>query len=94
MHALLKEHGFLHFSSHNDETKAIIFERFNRRLKPRLYSTKYQTVWYINAIKDFVRSYNNTYHGIIGMTSSQVNAANQEVLWQHLYGNDGKGVAN
>ena len=43
-------------------------------------------------IKDFVPSYNNTYHRSIGMAPSRMNAANQEVLWQRLYGHDGKGV--
>ena len=31
--ALLKEHGVHHFSTHNEETKASIAERFNRTLK-------------------------------------------------------------
>ena len=91
---LLKEHGVHHFSTHNEETKASIVERFNRTLKTRMwrYFTKYQTVRYIDALQDFVQSYNNTYHRSIGMTPSQVNAANQEEVWQRLYGHDGKGV--
>ena len=91
---LLKEHGVHHFSTHNEETKASIVERFNRTLKTRMwrYFTKYQTVRYIDALQDFVQSYNDTYHRSIGMAPSQVNPANQEEVWQRLYGHDGKGV--
>ena len=91
---LLKEHGVHHFSTHNEETKTSIVERFNRTLKTRMwrYFTKYQTVRYINALQDFVQSYNDTNHRSIGMAPSQVNAANQEEVWQRLYGHDGKGV--
>ena len=39
-----------------------------------------------------MQSYNNTHHRSIGMTPSQVNAKNQEEVWQRLYGHDGKGV--
>ena len=56
------------------------------------YFTKYQTVRYIDALQDFVQSYNDTYHRSIGMAPSQVNVANQEEVWQRLYGHDGKGV--
>ena len=91
---LLKEYGVHHFSTHNEETKASIVERFNRTLKTRMwrYFTKYQTMRYIDALHDFVQSYNDTYHRSIGMAPSQVNAANQEEVWQRLYGHDGKGV--
>ena len=91
---LLKEHGVHHFSTHNEETKASIVERFNKTLKTRMwrYFTKYQTVRYIDALQDFVQSYNDTYHRSIGMAPSQVNATNQEEVWQRLYGHDGKGV--
>ena len=36
LQALLKEHGFHHFSIHNEETKASIVERFNRALNSRM----------------------------------------------------------
>ena len=35
LHNLLKEHGIQHFSTHNEETKASVVERFNRTLKTR-----------------------------------------------------------
>ena len=79
--SLLKEHGVHHFSNHNEETKASIVETFNRTLKTRMwrYFTKYQTVRYIDALQDFVQSYNETYHRSMGMAPS--------------YGHDGKGVS-
>ena len=43
------------------------------------YFTKYQTG-------------DETFHRSIGMAPSQVNAANQEEVWQRLYGHGGKGV--
>ena len=35
--ALLKKYGIHHFSTHNEETKASIVERFNRTLKTRMW---------------------------------------------------------
>ena len=45
LHNLLREHGIQHFSSHNEETKASVVERFNRTLKTRMwrYFTMHQT---------------------------------------------------
>ena len=42
---LLKEYGVHHFTTHNEETKASVVERFNRSLKTRMwrYFTKKQT---------------------------------------------------
>ena len=90
---LLKQYGVHHFATHNEETKASIVERFNRTLKTRMwrYFTKNQTIRYVDALQDFVRSYNNTYHRRIGMAPSAVNGANQETVWQRLYGHDGGG---
>ena len=90
---LLKNYGIHNFSTHNAETKASIVERFNRTLKTRMwrYFTKHQTWRFIDGLKDFVHSYNNTHHRSIGMTPSQVNAKNQEEVWQCMYGHDGNG---
>ena len=92
--SLLKKHGIHQFSTHNEETKANIVERFNRTLKTRMWRsmTKHQTTRYIDALQEFVRSYNDTHHLSIGMAPSQVNAVNQEEVWQRLYGHNGKGV--
>ena len=92
--ALLRKRGVHHFSTHHAETKASIVERFNRTLKTRMwrYFTKVQTWRYIDVLPDLVRTYNDTRHRSIGMAPSQVNAKNQEKVWQRLYGHDGKGV--
>ena len=92
--ALFRKRGVHHFSTHNAETKASIVERFNRTLKTRMwhYFTKLQTWRYIDVLPDLVRTYNDTRHRSIGMAPSQVNANNQEKVWQRLYGHDGKGV--
>ena len=84
----------LHFATHNEETKASVVERFNRSLKTRMwrYFTKKQTIRYVDALQDFVRSYNDSYHRSIGMAPSAVNGANQETVWQRLYGHDGGGT--
>ena len=91
---LLKEYGVHHFATHNEETKASVVERFNRSLKTRMwrYFTKKQTIRYVDAQQDFVRSYNDSYHRSIGMAPSAVNGANQETVWQRLYGHDGGGT--
>ena len=87
---LLKEYGVHHFTTHNEDTKASIVERFNRTLKTRMwrYFTKNQTLRYVDVLQDFVRSYNNTYHRSIGMAPSAVNGANQEMVWQRMYDHD------
>ena len=91
---LLKEYGVHHFATHNEEMKASIVERFNRSLKMRMwrYFTKKQTIRYVDALQDFVRSYNDSYHRSIGMAPSAVNGANQETVWQRLDGHDGGGT--
>ena len=91
---LLKEYGVHHFATHNEETKASVVERFNRSLKTRMwrYFTKKQSVRYIDVLQDFVRSYNNTFHRSIGMAPSEVNATNQEEVWQRLYGHESVGI--
>ena len=91
---LLKEYGVHHFATHNEETKASIVERFNRSLKTRMwrYFTKKQTIRYVDALQDFVRSCNDSYHRSIGMAPSAVTGANQETVWQRLYGHDGGGT--
>ena len=90
---LLKEYGVHHFATYNEETRANIAERFNRSPKTRMwrYFTKTQMIRYVDALQDFVHSY-NSYHRSIGMAPSAVNGANQETVWQRLYGHDGGGV--
>ncbi len=88
LQTLLKSRGVHHFVTHNEETKASVVERFNRTLKTRMwrYFTKHETLRYVEALPDFVRSYNNAYHRSIGRTPASVDATNQEAVWQRLYG--------
>ena len=91
---LLKEYGVHQFAMHNEETNASIIERVNISLKTRMwhYFTKKQSVWYVDVLQDFVRSHNNTFHCNIGMAPSEVNATNQEAVWQRLYGHESVGI--
>lgn len=74
----------------NSEMKASIVERFNRTLKERMwrYFTYHQTYRYLDHLKDFVDSYNNTYHRSIKMTPNQVTEENENIVFQNLYGFD------
>ena len=85
-----KEICIHHFTTHNEETKACIVERFNRTLKTRMwrYFTKYQTLRYLDVLQHLVDSYNASYHRSIGMSPVEVNVINQEEGWQRLYGNE------
>ncbi|RLJ22848.1 hypothetical protein DJ031_00135 [bacterium endosymbiont of Escarpia laminata] len=92
---VLDRYGIQHFSTYNEETKASIVERFNRTLMTRMwrYLTHKETWRYIDILPDLVRTYNDTPHRSIGMPPSQVDATNQEEVWQRLYGgHHGKGV--
>ena len=91
---LLKEYDVHHFATHNEETKANIVERLNRTFKIRMwrYFTNKQSVRYADVLQDIVRSYNNTFHRTIGMAPSEVNATNQEEVWQRLYGHESVGI--
>ena len=84
--ALLKELGVLHFSTHNEETKASIVGRFNRTLKTRMwrYFTKHQTVRYLDKLHDFVWSNNNTYHRSLGMAHLNVIPGQKQKDWSIL----------
>ena len=87
---LLKEKSIRHFTTHNEETKACIVERFNRTLKTRMwtYVTKYQTLRYLDVLQHLVDSYNAGYHRSIGMSPVEMNVVNQEKVSQRLYGNE------
>ena len=51
-----------------------------------------QSIQYIDVLQDFVRSHNNTFHRTIGMAPSEVNATNQEVVWQRRCGHESVGI--
>ena len=84
----LKEKGIHHFTTHNEETKSCIGERFSRTLKTRMwrYFSKYQTLRYLDVVQNLVDSYNASYHRSIGMSPVGVNVVNQEdvaaIVWK------------
>ncbi len=86
----LRDNHIHFFTTHNEETKACIVERFNRTFKSRMwrYFTYQDTHTYINILEDLVHAYNNTYHRSIGMTPAKVNTTNSEQVWQKLYGTE------
>ena len=65
-------------------------ERFNRTFKNKMYKyfTAKNTLTHIDVLPKLVKSYNNTYHRSIKMKASQVTKANEEKVWETLYGND------
>ena len=85
----LKERNIELFHTHNFDTKATIAERFIRTLKEKLwrYFTYTNTRRYVEVLPKLIRSYNHTFHRSIARTPSSVNAENQEIVWQILYGN-------
>ncbi len=77
-----------HFTTHNQDIKAGIVERFNRTLKNKMwrYFTRHATLKFIDVLDDMLLSYNHTYHRSIKMAPCQVSPKNQEMVWQTLYG--------
>ena len=83
------------FTTHNEETKASIVERFNRTIKTRMwrYFTSKNTKKYIGVLKDLVHSYNHSYHRSIKHTPASVVYENQEKVWLTLYARPGQTTA-
>ena len=52
------------------------------------YFTAKNTLCYIDVLSQLVKSYNNTYHRSIKMRPSQVTKANEDEVWDTLYGGD------
>ena len=52
------------------------------------YFTAKNTLCYIDVLSQLVKSYNNTYHRSIKMKPSQVTKANEDKVWDTLYGGD------
>jgi len=82
------KHKKIHFfTTHNEETKACVVERFNRTLKTRTwrYFTAKNTRKYLNILQGLVHNYNPSFHRSIKRTPASVSLENQKV-WQTLYG--------
>ena len=78
------------FFTVNSGLKASVVERFNRTFKNKMYKyfTYKNTLSYIDALPQLVKSYNNTYHRSIKMKPSQVTKANEAKVWETLYVDD------
>ena len=87
----LKDRGIHFFTTHNEETKASIVERFNRTLKTKMwkYFTHREVLTYVDVLQDMVDSYNRTVHRTIGLPPADVTWANQTVVAKRLYGRSG-----
>jgi len=83
----LKDKKIHFFTTHNEETKACVVERFNRTLKTRMwrYFTAKNTRKYLNILQGLVHNYNPSFHRSIKRTPASVSLENQKV-WQTLYG--------
>ena len=83
----LKDKKIHFFTTHNEETKACVVERFNRTLKTRTwrYFTAKNTRKYLNILQGLVHNYNPSFHRSIKRTPASVSLENQKV-WQTLYG--------
>lgn len=83
----LKKNGIDFFTTHNEETKASIVERFNRTLKTRIwrYFTKSKSLRYVDVLGSMVSSYNSSYHSSIRMAPEQVTQDQSKRVWDNLY---------
>ena len=85
---LLQEHGVHHFSTFQD-VKAQIVERFNRTLREAIlqYMTDRQSLRYVEALSDFLYSYNNRPHSAVyPFSPACVNKQNQRAVHEIQYG--------
>ena len=87
---LFKENNIEHYVTYNQEMKASLIERFVRTVKSKLWRfiTHEGSQRYVDALPDIIEGYNNSTHNAIGLKPSEVNSANQEVVWQRVYQDD------
>ena len=89
---LLREEGVLKlYSSHDQDTKASLAERFNRTIKEQVthFMMYYNTNRWIDDLQQIMYSYNNARHSSLGTSPLRVMHMNQselEDLWQRQYG--------
>jgi Integrase core domain/Chromo (CHRromatin Organisation MOdifier) domain len=85
--SMLKRHGIKFYTSENEDIKASVVERLNRTIKERMfrYFTHNNTRCYMDVLQDIMHSYNNTRHRSIGMSPSQVDSSNEQLVREKLY---------
>ena len=83
---LLREKG-IEMIYPNTETKANYAEILIKSLKKRLFQffQHSNSYTYIDTLQDIVDSYNRTVHSSIGTAPSQVNADNEQEIWDYQY---------
>ena len=84
--AWFKKKKWHHFVTLGDP-KASVVERWHRTLKQRMfrYFTAHNTLRWIDILPDLVMAYNESYHTSIGMAPLDVNAENEDKVWNRLY---------
>lgn len=84
---LFKDYNIKFFTSHNDDIKCAIVERFNRTLMNKIhrYFTRNNTRSFLGDLQNILTSYNNTRHSATGLAPSNVSLKNQEKVWLKLY---------
>ena len=84
--AWFKRNKWHHFVTSGD-SKASVVERWNKTIKQRMfrYFTAHNTLRWIDVLPDMVIAYNESYHSAIGMAPLEVNADNEEQVWNRLY---------
>ena len=83
---VMKDYGIIHFFAGGSGSCTIV-ERFHRSLRSKLnrYMWENQTDTYLDKLQDIVTSYNHTFHSTIKMRPSDVNDANENLIYQRLY---------
>ena len=85
---LFKEKGINHYSIRGRH-KASVAERMIQTLKGRIekYLWEHKTKRYIDVLQSIVNNYNQTPHRSIGMSPTNVNLSNREMVFKKLYKN-------
>ena len=83
---LMKTNGINHFSKHGD-AKAALVERFNRKLKEKLYRylTAKNTRAHLQVLQSIVQGYNASVHRSIGIAPKDVTDVSEAQVWHRLY---------
>jgi hypothetical protein len=86
--AFLRKCSIHFFTTENPETKASIVERFQRTLKGRMWKYFYRrkTLKYEDVLSKLLEAYNGSHHRSIGRAPGSVTTANEDAVWQTLYG--------
>lgn len=85
--AMLKKHNVKFFTTKNEDIKASLVERFNRTLKKKIYRyfTFKNTYKYTDVLPALIESYNNSFHGTIGMSPAAVDSSNMGTVFHNIH---------